>query len=199
MISYIKGILAEVLADRVIVECQNIGYEIRVPVSMRYRLGEIGSAVKLYTYLQVREDGICLYGFKSHDERRIFELLIGVSGVGPKGALAILSELSIDALHMAVVADDAKAISKAPGVGIKTAKKIIIELKDKLKIQDFIGEDIPESSGENSQGDAVAEVIQALEALGYTQSEAVKAVRSVPTAEKMDVEALLKAALKALV
>jgi Holliday junction DNA helicase RuvA len=199
MISYIKGKLTDILAEYVIVECQNIGYAIRVPISFRYSLGEIGSEVKVYTYLQVKEDGISLYGFRTPDERRVFELLIGVSGIGPKGALAILSELSIDALHMAVISDDAKAIAKAPGVGLKTAKKIILELKDKLKVEDFTGGIIQDSNSVILESDAIGEALQALEALGYTQSEAAKAIRSVPQVEDMNVEEVLKAALKALI
>ena len=136
MYAYIKGILAEITEDAIIVENQGIGYEIAVPGQVFDYLPSVGEEVKIYTYHYVREDAILLYGFLTKEDVRIFKMLIGVSGIGPKGALAILSVLSTDDLRFAILGDDAKAIAKAPGVGAKTAQRVIIELKDKLSLED---------------------------------------------------------------
>ena len=131
MISYISGVVEEIEKDKVVVDNNGIGYGIFASHSTLEQIG-IGEQVKIYTYFSVREDAMQLYGFLSRQELQLFKLLIGVSGVGPKGGLAILSTCPGDSLSMAVLADDAKAISKAPGIGAKTAQKIIIELKDKI-------------------------------------------------------------------
>lgn len=196
MISYIKGEIVEVLEDRVIIDNQNIGYNILVPASMLDSLPGIGNKVKIYTYLYVREDAMNLYGFLTRDDLMIFKLLIGVNGIGPKGALGILSTVPPDDLRIAVLTDDVKTIQKAPGIGAKTAQKLIIELKDKLKLEDVL-----EISGSNKNtlslaGELRNEAIQALVALGYSDSEAVKAVKYVSDDSISDVEGLIKAALK---
>lgn len=199
MISYIKGRLADIFADRVILENQGIGYEILVPGSLTGRMPLIGEEVQLHTYLYVREDALMLYGFFKREDLEIFKLLIGVSGIGPKGALAILSVITPSQLRLAVAVEDAKAITAAPGIGLKTAKKLIIELKDKLKTEtegadmNAVGAtEIPARESANGQ-----DAIEALAALGYGRSEAAAAVRK--AAEKLpqeaDVESLLKHAL----
>ena len=165
-------------------------------------LPEAGEEVRLYTYLQVREDAFVLYGFFTREDRKLFGQLLGVSGIGPKGALGILSALSSDDLRFAVLADDAKAISKAPGIGLKTAKKLILELRDKLSLEEafearLAGEKLRDQAAPSAGlTEAKNEAVEALTALGYSSSEALKAVRQVETADGMDVEDILKAALK---
>lgn len=205
MISYIKGILADVFPDRIVVENQGIGYEILVPGSLTGRMPLIGEAVQLYTYLYVREDALMLYGFFTRDDLHVFKLLIGVSGIGPKGALAILSVISPNELRLAVAVEDAKLIATAPGIGLKTAKKLIIELKDKLKEAET--EQITSTTAASAEGgtngggssfqEFQQEAIEALAALGYGRSEAATAVRKAAKSlgDTADVEMLLRQAL----
>lgn len=203
MISYIKGTLADVFSDRIIVENHGIGYEILVPGSLTGKMPLIGENVQLYTYLYVREDALMLYGFFTREDLRIFKLLIGVSGIGPKGALAILSVIEPHELRLAVAVEDAKLIATAPGIGLKTAKKLIIELKDKLKETETDesadageGDGIGKAAGESMQ-QVQNEAIEALTALGYGRSEAAAAVRKSSTGldENADVEMVLRLAL----
>ena len=132
MISYVKGRLADIFGDTIVVEAGSLGFNIRVPLSLLDTLPDIGREVLIYTYFQVKEDAMTLYGFSSRQDLDMFKMLIGVNGVGPKGALAILSVLTPDSLRIALVTGDAKAIAKAPGVGSKTAQRIILDLKDKV-------------------------------------------------------------------
>ena len=159
-----------------------------------------GNVVKIYTYTYVREDALGLFGFLTQDDLKIFKLLITVNGVGPKAALAILSAMTADELRFAILAEDAKAIAKAPGIGPKTAKRMIIELKDKLNLESMIEGHGDAEMSLSDPGDAAAnvrdEVIMALTALGYGNTEAVRAVRAVSGADEMDSETLLKQALK---
>ena len=161
-------------------------------------LGPTGCEVKIHTYLNVREDAMQLFGFLTRDDLEVFRLVIGVSGIGPKGGLNILSCLSADELKFAVLSGDAKAICAAPGIGKKTAEKLIIELKDKLDLEDMLeprtaaAAELP-SGGQSS--DVQAEVVQALVALGYGSAESLKAVRQVG-ADRTSVEDVLKEALK---
>lgn len=202
MISYIKGELTDYDESGIVVESNSIGYDIRVPSSVLTQLPPIGEQVKVYTYLYVREDAMLLYGFLSKDDLEVFKLLITVNGIGPKGALGILSAISPDDLRFAILSDDVKAISKAPGIGAKTAGKLILELKDKLKLEDAFelkmkhAEEAMRIGDKDEiaamQNDAVA----ALVALGYSNTEALKAVRKVEIDKKMDVEDILKGALK---
>lgn len=198
MYSYIKGTLVDMEEDLVVVEAGGIGYNIYTTGQTFQYLPSAGEEVKLYTYLHIREDAMILYGFLTKDDLRVFKLLIGVSGIGPKGALAILSVMTTDDLRFAVLGDDAKAIAKAPGVGAKTAQRLILELKDKLSLEDAFAqkaEHVREQSGDNAKG-AKNEAVQALVALGYSSSEALKAVSGVEITGEMDVEDILKAALK---
>ena len=200
MISYIKGELTEIMEDAIVVENNGIGFNIRVPATVISEFCVTGEQVKVYTYLQIREDAHSLYGFLTRDDLEIFKMLINVNGIGPKGALAILSTISPDDLRFAVLAGDSKTISKAPGIGSKTAQKLIIELKDKLKIEDVL--DGGADGGYEPQSDmgdtAAAEAVMALTALGYSSADATRAVRQVDGGADMDSEALLKAALKKL-
>ncbi|RZT02026.1 Holliday junction branch migration protein RuvA [Cuneatibacter caecimuris] len=196
MIGYIKGELTEVLQDSVLIENQGTGWQIYVPGALFQSLPPIGSKIKLYTYLQVKEDGVSLFGFYTRDDLEIFKMLISVSGIGPKGALGVLSVMTPDDLRFAVLSDDAKAISKAPGIGHKTAQKVILELKDKLKLEDAFEKKLSHQTAAAASTDAVQEAVLALTALGYANSEALRAVRQVDGGAEMDVESLLKAALK---
>ena len=139
MIAYIKGELAATDVDTVVVEAGGLGYEIYVPASVYEGLPALGAQVRLHTYLHVREGGIQLFGFLDRDSLEVFKLLITVSGIGPKGALGVLSVISPNELRFAILADDAKTISRAPGIGAKTARKLILELKDKLHPEDVFG------------------------------------------------------------
>ena len=200
MIAFIQGELCEVGQDTIIVACQGIGYEIQVPVSVAQSLPDPGNRVKIYTYTYVREDALGLFGFLTKDDLTVFKLLITVNGVGPKAALAILSSMTADELRFAILAEDAKAISNAPGIGPKTAKRMIIELKDKLDLESMIDNHGDSSTYAPGNAEAAAsvrdEVIMALTALGYSNTEAVRAVRAVSGADEMDSETLLKQALK---
>lgn len=198
MYSYIKGTLEEIGDGQIVVDNHGIGYQIQTPANMIDSLPAVGKEVKIYTYLHVKEDGIALFGFPAKDGLQIFRLLLKVNGIGPKGALGILSALSTDDLRFAVIAGDAKAIAKAPGIGAKSAQRIILELKDKLNLEDAFG-------GRNDEGESMPvsaantvknEAVQALTALGYSSSEALSALAKVEISEDTDVETVLKAALK---
>jgi Holliday junction DNA helicase RuvA len=209
MFSYIRGTLEEVFGDCVTVETGGVGWQIYVPVSVLDRLPRTGAEVKIYTSFQVREDDMTLYGFLSAQDREMFEQLLGISGVGPKAAMGILSTLKPDDLRLAIISEDAKAIAQAPGIGPKTAKRVILELKDKIRMEDILpGGDMgaavdlvspmDDTTGSGAQG-AAKEAIEALVALGYSLSEATRAVRQVALTDEMDTEAVLKASLKFLV
>ena len=138
MIAFVKGILDMVEEDRIVIENQGMGMEILVPGSILPELPQVGNEVKIYTYMHVREDVMQLFGFRTRDEKEMFKLLITVNGVGPKGALGILSVMDVDTLRFAILSDDAKSISKAPGIGNKTASKVILELRDKCRLEDML-------------------------------------------------------------
>ena len=196
MIGYIKGILADVEEDRIILENQGIGFQLRIPGRVLDSLPAVGSKVQLYTYMLVREDDLSLFGFLAKEELSVFKLLLTVSGVGPKGALGILSVLSANDLRIAVHTKDAKAIAKAPGIGGKTAQRIIIDLKDRLRLEDVweTGENPGESV--DSPRSVQNETIEALAALGYSPADAAAAVRKVHPDAEMTVEECLKLSLK---
>ncbi len=199
MIAYIKGELSEVTEETIVVENNGIGYEVIVPFSVIHQLPSSGNQVKIYTYMYVREDAMKLYGFLRKDDLNVFKLLITVNGIGPKGALGILSVITPDDLRFAVLSDDVKTISKAPGIGTKTAKKLILELKDKLKLEEAFETKLShteEGVGSVSRENIRNEAVMALVALGYSNVDALKAVRQVELTETMTVEELLKKSLK---
>ena len=200
MISYVKGALAEKSGDRIVVEAGPVGLGIYVPLSVLEVLPPLGDEVKIYTYLQVREDDLSLYGFLNRQDLDMFRRLIGVNGIGPKGALGILSALSPDDLRLAILTGDAKAISKAPGVGAKTAQRIILDLKDKVSAEEMLASvaDTDERTSVPLMQEAGREAATALVALGYSNLEASKAVKNVRITEDMDAEAVLRASLKYL-
>ena len=200
MIAYIKGTVAEVLEDRVILEAGNMGYNIFMPMGAVEHLLHKGQEVKIHTYLNVKEEALQLFGFFTRDDLNTFKLLLGVNGIGPKAALGILSGLTADELRFAVLADDVKTISRAPGIGKKTAQKLILELKDKFNIQEALemkAEHTQTVSGEETDlTDVKKEAIEALTALGYSGADALRAVKKVELTPDMSVETLLKQALK---
>lgn len=201
MISYIRGELVAVEKEKVIIDVGGVGYGIFMPESAMGLLPQMGNEVKLYTYLNVREDAMQLFGFLTRDDLEIFKLLIGVSGIGPKGGLSILSKLTADDLRFAIMSGDSKAISAAPGIGKKTAEKVIIELKDKLDIEQILNPSDSETKSaikmDGSANAVQSEAVQALVALGYGSTESLKAVNKV-NSENMTVEEVLKQALKNL-
>lgn len=199
MIAYVKGTLEEIEENAVVIDCGGIGYRIQVPAAVFNELPSVGAKVKLHTHFQVKEDGMSLYGFLTKGELRFFRMLIGVNGIGPKGALAILSALEADELRFAILTDNAKAIAKAPGIGVKTAQRVVMELKDKMNAEDLTAgmAETPEI-GRNAKpaAGAAEEAVEALSALGYSSSEAYRAVKQVEITETMTVEDVLKQALK---
>ena len=159
----------------------------------------INEEIKLYTYTCVREDMFSLYGFLTRDDLEIFKKLITVNGIGPKGGLAILSVMSADDLRFAIMAGDAATISKAPGIGKKTAERVILDLRDKISVEDTLihREMQPVQIGSSSDNNhAKNEAVEALTALGYSATDALHAVKNVHIDENMDVETILKLALK---
>lgn len=193
MISYIKGELTEILEDAIVVETGGVGYHIMAPLSLLRELPDTGHRVKIYTHFQVKEDSMSLYGFLHREDVQIFRMLIGVSGIGPKGALGILSALSPDELRFAVLAEDAAAIARAPGIGKKTAQKCILELKDKLSLEDAVRFKTNHNQAVLASETFRDEAVQALAALGYSAAEAMQAVKS---AQGETTEELIKSALK---
>lgn len=198
MISYVKGTLTAVFLDGIIIENQGIGYDIKTPV-MPDRLPKMGSQCMIYTHMYVREDAIGLYGFLTKEELDTFKLLIGVSGIGPKVALAVLSTLSVRQLKLAVLSDDTKTICKPPGIGPKGAKRLIIELKDKLEMDELEEEPMREELFQEGAEDVISLTAQALVSLGYSNSEAYRSIQAVEGRDEMDTETLLKAALKNMI
>ena len=202
MIAYVNGIIDDITEDNVIVDVGGVGMNVKISAGTAARLPRIGEAVKLYTYTSVREDAFWLYGFLSRNDLEIFKKCITVSGIGPKGALSILSVLDADSLRFAIVSGDTKAIAKAPGVGTKTAERLILELKGKLEIDDVM---IDREAAVYGSSHAVTvdseqkrEAVEALVSLGYGQAESLKAVNSIEGIEEMDSNTVLKAALKKL-
>ena len=199
MIGFIKGLLDSVLDDRIYVDNQGVGFEIFIPGSVHTQLPPVGEPLKIYTYMHVREEILQLYGFLTRGDLEMFRLLITVNGVGPKGALGILTVMDTDELRLAILRDDAKAIAKAPGIGGKTANKVILELKDKCHLEDVLpSEEYGEDADVRTDSIKIVreEAIEALEALGYSASEAASAVRRIKVHPDMTVEELLKDCLK---
>ncbi len=198
MIAYVKGTLEEISEGNAVVEVGGIGYNVRISSGTMNRLPGLHQEIKLYTYTYVREDTFSLYGFLSKDDLQIFKLLITVNGVGPKGALGILSVMSAQDLRFAILAADGKMIAKAPGIGKKTAERVILDLRDKVSLEEAMESgmqtEVQQLSG--AEQSARNEAIEALVALGYSSSDALRAVKQVSGVAEDDTEAILKAALK---
>lgn len=201
MYAYLNGIIADIEEDNCIIDVNDIGYNVQISGQTMTRLPGIGERVKLFTYTNVKDDALQLYGFLSKADLEMFKKCITVSGIGPKGALGLLSAMDADDLRFAIISQDVKAISKAPGIGKRTAERLILELKDKLTIDDtMINKEIAVYNGGTLSIDDAQkkEAVEALVALGYGQTESLKAVNAVPGGDDMDAGALLKAALKKL-
>lgn len=195
MYAYIKGSLEIKASDHVVVEANGVGYRIFMSGNTIQKLGDLNSNVKVFTHYHVREDNISLYGFYNLEELRMFELLISVSGVGAKSAIAILSNITPSAFALAVISNDVKALTKLPGIGAKSAQRIILELKDKLKTEETIAaEGDFEIQTVLAKDDNMHEAISALQVLGYPVKDATKAVSSIDCAG-LSVEDIIKKAL----
>lgn len=198
MIAYVNGIIEDITEDNVVIDVGGLGYNVRISSDTAAKLPGVGAQVRLYTYTCVREDAFLLYGFLSRNDLEIFKKCITVNGIGPKGALAILSVMDADSLRFAILSSDTKAISKAPGIGARTAERLILELKDKLKVDDsMIDREIAAAAGNPvADSDQKREAVEALVSLGYGRTESIKAVNAIEGIEAMDSGAVLKAALK---
>ena len=205
MIAYVRGQLILKEENNIIVDNNGIGYNIMVPTSVLEGLPPLGDEVTIYTYMNVREDAMQLFGFLDRDDLDMFKKLIIANGIGPKNALSILSIMTPDELRFAILSDDASKIAKAPGAGVKTASKLILELKDRIELQDAFEKKLAKNTGADEpvrrdimsvSNDAINETVMALEALGYSRTEAVKAVRNVEITEDMGADKVLKEALK---
>ena len=200
MYAFICGEIDEITAENVVLNVGGIGYNIKISSATAAKLPKIGEKVKIYTYTSVREDAIWLYGFLSRADLEIFKKCITVSGIGPKGALSILSVMDADSLRYAILSEDKKAIAKAPGIGTKMAERLILELKNKVNIDDeMIDREIAATSSANplrADSPQMQEALEALVALGYGQAESLKALRAIPDLETMESGSILKAALK---
>ena len=203
MIASLKGKLEGVTTESVIIDVNGLGVEAIVPTTVINLLPKIDENIKLHTYLHVREDAMQLYGFLEKDDLDFFKLLITVNGIGPKAAIAILSSMPTDILTFAILSEDTKTIQKAQGIGAKTAKKLVLELKDKvgiIKTPKNTGSEIYDKAGLTIgiNSEIKDEAVQVLTALGYSQTEAVKAISTIEMYEEMTSEELVKLSLKNL-
>jgi Holliday junction DNA helicase RuvA len=194
VIGFVEGIIEYIDVDKVVVNNNGVGYNVFMPASQIDTLN-VDETVRVFTYLNVREDAMQLFGFLTRDDLEVFKLLITVNGIGPKGGLAVLSTITTDDLRVAVISEDAKAISKAPGIGAKTAQKVIIELKDKLNLEDVLEPKL-DANFQVNDNNSMSEAVMALVALGYSQADAYRAVKSIDNIEELDVENVIKMALK---
>ena len=190
MIGFVEGIIEYIDVDKIVVNNNGVGYNVFMPASQIDTLN-VDETVRVFTYLNVREDAMQLFGFLTRDDLEVFKLLITVNGIGPKGGLAVLSTITTDDLRVAVISEDAKAISKAPGIGAKTAQKVIIELKDKLNLEDVLEPKL-DANFQINDNNSMSEAVMALVALGYSQADAYRAVKSIDNIEELDVENVIK-------
>ena len=197
MIYYLRGILTEYTEDGLVIEAGGVGYQVTVPTSLLAELPSPGEELKLYTFYQVAEDSQKLFGFATRDERTLFTQLIKVNGIGPKLAVSLMSALSADEIRLAIAAGDVKTIARAPGMGKKTAEKLILEMKDKVELSKIITPEKP-GSAPTVISDAFSEAVAALQALGYSSSEALKTVRSIEAADDWSVDQILQEAFRRL-
>lgn len=199
MITFLEGQVVSVSERRLVLDVNHVGFQVGISARDSVNMPPEGETVRVYTYMSVREDAISLFGFLNEEDLEIYKLLITVSGIGPKGGLSILSAMSGDDVRLAVLSDDAKQIAKAPGIGAKTAKKLILELKDRIDPGQML-----EKMRNNPEGDPAAgafeankeEAVQVLCALGFSRSEALGLVRRAKLEEGMDADQILTAALQ---
>ncbi len=197
MFEYIKGTIEEIYENGIVLDNNGIGYDIKVPTSLFNVYSSVGVKAKIFIYLYVREEIIALYGFESKECLEMFKLLITVSGIGPKAAISILSVLNVNDLKFAILSDDSKSIAKAQGVGAKTASKLVLELKDKITLEEAFESKISATTDkDNSNSSVISDATMALVALGYSNSDALKAITKAGNIDGMDVQGVIKLALK---
>ena len=198
MLAYIKGILEIKTKGYIVVEAGGLGYKIFMPESTIANTGNIGDKVQIYTFMRVREDDVSLYGFLTNEELRMFELLLSVGGIGAKGALGILSNITPSQFALAVISNDVAILKKVPGIGPKTAQRAILELKDKLKKEQEIsiaeGEETSNIEQVIKEDEKVSEAISALQVLGYSKREIVEALQEIEVTS-LSVEDIIKKGL----
>ena len=195
MIAYLKGELVVKSEEYIIIEVQGIGYKIFMSETAINKLGAIGEIIKIHTYVRVREDDISIYGFNTNEELHMFELLISVGGIGAKSAITILSNITPSRFALAVITNEVNTLKKLPGIGPKTAQRIILELKDKIKTEEAIGAETSELEKEENKQEEFEEVIQALQVLGYRRYEINKIL---PKIKSESLEERIKEALQYL-
>lgn len=200
MFAYVKGKLAYKHGDYIVIDANGIGYKVFTALSTIESIGAVGVEVQVFTHLYVREDIMNLYGFVTQEELGMFELLISVSGVGPKAAISVISSVSPSKFGLAVITDDTKTLTKAQGIGSKMAQRIILELKDKIKKEQLA--DVSDTKSDDpafkKEESRVSEAVSALIVLGYTPQEASRAISAVYS-DDMDLETIIKSALRGLV
>lgn len=199
MFAYIKGSLEDKGSNYVVIDVSGIGYKIFVSSQVLENIGDIGTTVKVHTHYYVREDNISLYGFLTNEELRMFELLLSVSGIGAKSAIAMLSAISPSSFALAVITNDVTKLTKIPGIGAKTAARIVLELKDKLKTEEAISksEEFKEVLV-SVDNDNINEAIQALQVLGYTKYDINKAIQKIGDTKNLSIEEIIKKGLQLL-
>ena len=197
MFAYIKGNLEIKTNGYVVVDVGGIGYKIFMSQNAIEKLGESGKEVKIHTYVRVREDDISIFGFNSNEELRMFELLLSVSGIGAKSSLTILSNISPSSFALAVISNDIGKLKKLPGIGPKTAQRIILELKDKLKTEEAIDDNVEELKEAIVENDKVSEAISALQVLGYGRKEIDLALENIDK-NNLSIEEIIRQGLKKL-
>ena len=196
MISYIKGNLECKNIDNIVIDVGGIGYKIYMSANSIDRISEVGKEIKIYTYMKVREDDISLYGFCTNEELKMFEQLIGVSGVGAKSALTILANISPSSFALAIISGDVNTLKSLPGIGAKSAQRMILELKDKMKTQDAIENKVIPTKN-IAKSDKAKDAIEALQVLGYARKDIELAIANIDTNE-LSVEEIIKQGLKML-
>ncbi len=199
MFAFIKGSLEVKTTGYIVIETNGVGYKIFMSESAIEKLGEIGSIVKVHTYVRVREDDISIYGFNTNEELRMFELLLSVSGIGAKSAITILSNISPSSFALAVITNDVNALKKLPGVGPKSAQRVILELKDKIKTEEAISKEntTVEIKEAIIEDDKVQEAVSALQVLGYSKKEIEVAMEKLDTSS-LSVEDIIRQGLNNL-
>ncbi len=196
MYAYVTGVIQEKEKDAVIIENSGIGYRILMCESELNQLSDSEMTAKIFTYTYVREDAFLLYGFLEKETLALFEQLITVSGIGPKGAMSVLSYMDRETIQMAILSQDAKLLSKAPGIGAKTAARIILELKDKVSPENVFSKTQEKDTDQRSM--LRSEAIEAMVSLGYTQTDAFRIISKMTIEKDATIESVIKAALKSL-
>lgn len=202
MIRFLKGTVEDISIDEIVLEVAGIGYAVKVPSSVIDNVRTTGIEVKIYTYMNVREDDVSLFGFLTKDDLEMFKKVITVSGIGPKGGLAILSTLGADGIRYAVLSNDAKAIAKTPGIGPKMASKLILELKDKIDLEDTFEKNTSMGTGTSANSllgnETVQDATEALIALGYSRSDVLKTLSKMDITSETTVQEVIKNALRVI-